>query len=76
MIGEMDMWLYYDMMGWAVIDPMNEGKKGAATGKLAAHLILQVRYWTHVLVIIFNRLSCHIEKQIGIISGYLKDRAR
>ena len=28
---EMDMWLYYaDMMGWAVIDPMNEGKKGGS----------------------------------------------
>jgi len=32
----MDKWLYYAyMMGWMVEDPFNEGKKGAAMGKLA-----------------------------------------
>lgn len=33
---EMDKWMYYaEVLGWQVVDPFNEGQKGAATGKLA-----------------------------------------
>ena len=32
----MDKWLYYaEILGWQVVDPFNEGQKGAAMGKLA-----------------------------------------
>jgi len=33
---EMDKWMYYaEVLGWQVVDPFNEGQKGAAMGKLA-----------------------------------------
>lgn len=32
----MDKWMYYaEILGWQVVDPFNEGQKGAAMGKLA-----------------------------------------
>ena len=31
-----DKWLYYaEFLGWQIVDPFNEGQKGASTGKLA-----------------------------------------
>ena len=33
-----------ETIGWAVVDPFNEGKKGAATGKLAGNLTLLVKF--------------------------------
>lgn len=75
---EMDMWLYYaDMMGWAVIDPMNEGKKGAATGKLAGSFnttgkVLDPRVGDYIQQTI--GMLTYIEKQIGVISGVSEQR--
>lgn len=39
---DMDKWMYYaDMQGWAVTNSFEEGKKGAATGKLAGQYATQ-----------------------------------
>jgi hypothetical protein len=41
---DVDKWLYYaTMTGWAVQDSFKEGKKGAATGKLAGNMSGQAR---------------------------------
>jgi len=41
---DVDKWMYYaTMTGWAVQDSFKEGKKGAATGKLAGNLSGQAR---------------------------------
>ncbi len=75
---EMDMWLYYaDMMGWAVVDPMNEGKKGAATGKLAGTFnttgkVLDPRVGDYIQQTI--EMLQYIEKQVGVISGVTEQR--
>lgn len=75
---EMDMWLYYaDMMGWAVVDPMNEGKKGAATGKLAGAFnttgkVLDPRVGDYIQQTI--QMLAYIEKQLGVISGVSEQR--
>lgn len=75
---EMDMWLYYaETMGWAVVDPMNEGKKGAATGKLAGAFnttgkVLDPKVGDYIqqTILMLN----HIEHQMGLISGVSEQR--
>ena len=75
---EMDTWLYYaETMGWAVIDPMNEGKKGAAMGKLAGSYnttgkVLDPRVGDYIQQTI--QMLQHIEHQVGSIAGVSEQR--
>lgn len=75
---EMDTWLYYaETMGWAVIDPMNEGKKGAAMGKLAGSYnttgkVLDPRVGDYIQQTI--QMLQHIEHQVGAIAGVTEQR--
>lgn len=75
---DMDMWLYYaDTMGWAVVDPMNEGKKGAATGKLSGSFnttgkVLDPKVGDYIQQTIV--MLQHIEHQMGMISGVTEQR--
>lgn len=75
---DMDMWMYYaDMMGWAVIDPMNEGKKGAAMGKLSGAFnttgkVLDPRIGDYIQQTIL--MLQYLEKELGVIAGVTEQR--
>lgn len=75
---EMDMWMYYaDIMGWAVIDPMNEGKKGAAMGKLAGAFnttgkVLDPKIGDYIQQTVM--MLQYLEKQMGVIAGVTEQR--
>jgi len=75
---EMDKWMYYaDVLGWAPVDPFNEGKKGAATGKLAGNFnttgkVLDPNIGNYVQQII--GMLNYIENQMGEIAGVTKQR--
>jgi hypothetical protein len=75
---DMDKWMYYaDVLGWAVVDPFNEGKKGAATGKLAGTYnttgkVLDPNIGNYIQQII--SMLQYIENQMGEISGVNKQR--
>lgn len=70
---ELDQWFYYaDMMGWAVLDNFNEGKKGSATGKLAGNFnttgkVMESRIGDYIQQIVV--MLQHIERQMGQIVG-------
>ena len=74
----MDKWMYYaEVMGWAPIDPFNEGKKGAATGKLSGSFnttgkVLDADIGNFIQQNI-NMLNL-IEVQMGKISGITPQR--
>jgi hypothetical protein len=68
-----DTWMYYaELMGWAVTDSFKEGKKGAATGKLAANVANQAR---EINLDLGNYIQQHIsylqyiEAQLDKITG-------
>jgi hypothetical protein len=75
---DMEMWMYYaDVLGWAVIDPMNEGKKGAAMGKLAGGFnttgkVMDPRIGDYIQQTI--AMLQHIERQMGVIAGVTEQR--
>lgn len=75
---EMDKWMYYaDTLGWAVIDPFNEGKKGAATGTLAGNFnttgkVLDPNIGNYIQQIIM--MLQHIEDTLGKIAGVTAQR--
>ncbi len=75
---EMDKWMYYaDVLGWAVLDPMNEGKKGAATGKLAGNFnttgkVLDPNIGSYIQQIVM--MLQHIEDIMGKIAGVSDQR--
>jgi hypothetical protein len=75
---DMEMWMYYaDVLGWAVIDPMNEGKKGAATGKLAGAFnttgkVMDPKIGDYIQQTI--GMLQHIENQMGTIAGVTQQR--
>lgn len=75
---DMEMWMYYaDVLGWAVIDPMNEGKKGAAMGKLAGGFnttgkVMDPRIGDYIQQTI--QMLQHIEHQMGNIAGVSEQR--
>lgn len=75
---EMDQWLYYaDIMGWAVVDPFNEGKKGNSTGKLAGSFNTTGKVLDPKIGDIIQQtimMLQYIEKQIGVISGVSEQR--
>jgi len=75
---ELDMWMYYaEGLGWAVTDPFNEGKKGAATGKLAGNFnttgkVLDPNIGNYIQQIVL--MLQYIEKMIGDVSGVNEQR--
>lgn len=75
---EPEEWMYYaDMLGWELSDPFNEGKKGAATGKLAGHLnqnsgVKEANLY-NIIQQTIDMLN-YIEMQAGSISGINKAR--
>jgi len=68
-----EMWMYYgDVLGWMVIDSFNEGKKGAATGKIAGNFnttgkVLDASASNYIQQLLL--MLQHIEKQMGQIAG-------
>ena len=68
-----EMWMYYgDVLGWMVIDSFNEGRKGAATGKLAGNFnttgkVLDASASNYIQQLLL--MLQHIEKQMGQIAG-------
>lgn len=68
-----EMWMYYgDVLGWMVIDSFNEGKKGAATGKIAGNFnttgkVLDASASNYIQQLLL--MLQHIEQQMGQIAG-------
>jgi len=75
---ELDQWMYYaEILGWAVVDPFNEGKKGAAQGKLAGNFnttgkVLDANVGNYIQQLIM--MLQYIEKQMGQIAGVTEQR--
>lgn len=75
---ELDQWMYYaEILGWAVVDPFNEGKKGAAQGKLAGNFnttgkVLDADVGNYIQQLIM--MLQYIEKQMGQIAGVTEQR--
>lgn len=75
---ELDQWMYYaETLGWAVVDPMNEGKKGAAMGKLAGGFnttgkVLDPQIGNYIQQTIM--MMDHIKNELGEIAGVSKQR--
>lgn len=73
-----EMWMYYgDVMGWLVIDSFNEGKKGAATGKIAGNFnttgkVLDASASNYIQQLLL--MLQYIEKQMGEIAGVTAQR--
>lgn len=74
----LDQWMYYaEVMGWAAVNPFNEGKKGAATGKLAGNFnttgkVLDARIGDYIQSTI--AMLQLIERQMGQIAGVTEQR--
>ncbi len=75
---ELDKWMYYaEVMGWAAINPMNEGKKGAAMGKLSGAFnttgkVLDAKIGDYIQGTI--AMLQMIERQLGQIAGVTDQR--
>lgn len=74
-----DMWMYYgDVLGKLVIDNFNEGKKGAATGKLAGNInntsgrVIDAGASNYVQQLLL--MLQYLEKQMGEIAGVTQQR--
>jgi hypothetical protein len=75
---ELDKWMYYmHVLGYMITDPWNEGKKGAAQGKLAGSNNTTVRAINpEIGNYIQQNISMlqYIETQLGTIAGVTKQR--
>lgn len=75
---DMEQWFYFaDTLGWAVVDPMNEGKKGAAMGKLSGGFnttgkVLDPKIGDYIQQTI--AMLQHIKNELGEIAGVTKQR--
>lgn len=75
---KLEEWMYYaDVLGWAPVDPFNEGKKGASTGKLSGSFnttgkVLDPNIGNYIQQIIM--MLQYIETQMGEIAGVTKQR--
>ena len=75
---KVEEWLYYaDILGWAVKDNFNEGKKGSATGKLAGNFntggkVMDSNAGNYIQQIV--TMLQYIEKQMGQIAGVSEQR--
>ena len=76
---ELDKWMYYlHILGYMITDPWNEGKKGAAMGKLAGNsnstsrgvINPEVGSFIQQNIMMLN----YIEQQLGSIAGISKQR--
>lgn len=74
----LDKWMYYaEIMGWAAVDPFNEGKKGQAKGKLAGSFnttgkVLDMEMGNYIQSHI--QMLQYIESQVGKIVGVSEQR--
>lgn len=74
----MDKWMYYaDVLGWAPVDPFNEGKKGSGTGRLTGTMqqgtkVLDANIGNFIQQIVM--MLQYIENQMGEIAGVTKQR--
>jgi len=75
---DMEQWMYYaEVLGWAVVDPFNEGKKGEATGKLSGNFnttgkVLESKMGDFIQQTI--GMLNFIEQQLGQIAGITRQR--
>ena len=76
---DIDKWIYYaQVMGWAIEDPFKEGKKGAATGKLAGNFqetsgsMIDLEMGAYIQQHI--SMLQYIERQMSVISGISPER--
>jgi len=75
---DMEEWMYYaDVLGYMIVDPMREGKKGAAKGKLAGTFnttgkVLDPQIGNYIQQLIM--MLQYIEKQVGKIAGVTDQR--
>jgi len=73
-----EMWMYYgDVLGKLVVDSFNEGRKGAATGKIAGNFntsgrVLDAPSTNYVQQLLL--MLQHIEVQMGQIAGVTAQR--
>jgi hypothetical protein len=75
---ELDKWMYYlHILGYMIVDPWNEGKKGAATGKLAGNFNTTGRAINPDIGSFIQQniaMLQYIEGQLGAIAGVTKQR--
>jgi len=75
---DLDKWMYYlHVLGYMVVDPWNEGKKGAAQGKLAGNFNTTGKAISPEVGSFIQQniqMLSYIENQIGTISGVTKQR--
>jgi len=75
---EVDQWMYYaEILGWAIVDPFTEGKKGAAQGKLSGNFnttgkVLNADIGSYIQQLIM--MLQYIERQLGQIAGVTEQR--
>jgi len=75
---DLDKWMYYaEVMGWAPIDNFKEGKKGAATGKIAGNFnttgrVLDLEMGGYIQQHIM--MLQYLETQVGEIAGVSRQR--
>lgn len=75
---ELDQWMYYaEILGWAVVDPFNEGKKGMSLGKLSGNFnttgkVLDADVGNYIQQLIM--MLRYIERQMGQIAGVTEQR--
>ena len=75
---DLDRWMYYaEVHGWAPVDNFKEGKKGAASGKLAGHFnvnsqVMDLELGSYIQQHI--SMLAYLENQMGEIAGVSKQR--
>jgi len=75
---DLDKWMYYlHILGYMIVDPFNEGKKGQAQGKLAGNfnttnkaISPEIGQFIQQNIAMLN----YIEQQLGTIAGITKQR--
>lgn len=75
---ELDKWMYYmHVLGYMITDPWNEGKKGAAQGKLAGNNNTTIKAINPEIGNYIQQnigMLTYIETQLGTIAGVTKQR--
>ena len=75
---ELDKWMYYlHVLGYMIVDPFNEGKKGAAQGKLAGNFNTTGKAISPDIGSYIQQniaMLQYIETQLGTIAGVTKQR--
>jgi hypothetical protein len=75
---ELDKWMYYmHILGYMVVDPWNEGKKGAALGKLSGNFNTTNKAISPEIGQFIQQniaMLQYIETQLGTIAGITKQR--